>query len=138
MLLKTSSVDEGQKRTRSGRIISSTTVSRGYGFTATKYQYAKASSVCVSTGKRRECGHARSCERQIGENVLTHFQPSLCRTASRRSACVGWLLAGRMSQLSALFCCFQISQYQMPDSQETPSACAQQKKRRFSEPKERF
>ncbi|CAF95152.1 unnamed protein product [Tetraodon nigroviridis] len=70
--VKTSSVEVGQRRTRSGRIISSTT-----------------------------------------EKDVTVTMPAA--------------IGGK-----------PISQYQMPDSQEAPSASAPQKKRKFSEPKEPF
>lgn len=41
-------------------------------------------------------------------------------------------------QLLVFFCGSQVSQYEMPNSQETPSTFAPEKKRKFSEPKERF
>lgn len=37
-----------------------------------------------------------------------------------------------------VFGCLQVSQYDIPNSQETASTSASEKKRKFSEPKERF
>lgn len=78
----------GQKRTRSGRVISSTTVSPGDGLTAI-YQPSISMltlAVCVFAGKRPDCDHTR----EIGENI-SNLLMSGCGTAGRQ-LCVLLLL----------------------------------------------
>lgn len=80
-----------------------------------------------------------------GSGRLLKWKKTCGNSVSHMSQCWSlWFLrlvcfCQQTSFCGRLFCRFQVSQYDIPNSQETPSSpSAPKKKRKFSEPKERF